>query len=742
MNSRTIRIIISSIVTSIITSLLILLILNLSLIQFFIVLSIILVLSSLIPILLNLFFDSLFKNRQRKKVGISDDDVFSFDEMGFFAARLSIISELSKESSLAIFKEMDSMSQDLEKALSNIMNLSKEVSSIDPIVKSNIQLSQKLILSMNDTLEKFQSQISSIQHVDSVIPGLIQKSSELGDNSKSSVGIINSLQETANEGNTFIKSNIESIEDIDKMQKEFEGFMKIISDISEITGILSINASIEAANSGVSGKGFSIIADEVRKLSLSSSKQIDEASKIIKDLKGKIEDGVKSSGQVVQSFSNILNAVSDTVNISRETTNFLEKQNQEISEVRDGITRITSITKDLQDSIMVQNDDMLKFNKSFETLEELSGNIRGFMDEHEVAAANINGSISLLKDISNDSSKNSKLLQIFLEKDNLINQNIRKPIVKDIGQKKVGFIFSAGGLGDDSYNDMMFSGFVKLRLKGFFPFEYTTPRKKELAYADIEEKVKKKGCKFVIVAIGHYKQAVIEIAKKHPDVNFALIDDSVEGSYPNITSIFFYPHESSFLAGCLAALCTKTNRIAFVGGTRIPPLLCFKLGFEEGIKHINRKIDLQSCFLSEDNDFTGFNNPEKAHETAMNYFRNGVDIIFSPSGRSSLGVISAVKEANKFMIGVDVNQDGLAPGRILSSTIKRVDNAVYNLIWNFLNGKFKPGKIEMNLANNGVSLTDFRFTMDTIGKSNLKKLSEIENKIRLGKIIVPNYLNK
>ncbi|MCG8572033.1 MAG: BMP family ABC transporter substrate-binding protein, partial [Spirochaetes bacterium] len=486
--------------------------------------------------------------------------------------------------------------------------------------------------------------------------------------------------------------------------------------------------------------GFAVIAGEVRKLSQSSAHPTTEAENIVERLKDKIREGGQSSQKVSESFNEILGGITETVAITGETTGYLKEQNKEILGIKAGITSIFDITNELQNSIKVQNNDMNKFNESFKTLSQLSTNLTQFIVEHEHAAKNINGSIALLKDISNDSNKNSSLLKTYLEKDNVMTKDLNKPIVENIEAKKVGFVFSAGGLGDDSYNDMMFSGFVKLRLKGFFPFEYISPREKKYALNDIESLIEQKGCKFIIVSIGHYKEVVRNLAKKYPQIKFALIDDSLDEPLKNVSSILFYPHESSYLSGCLAALQTRTGKVGFIGGTDIPALRCFLLGYEEGIQYLDPKVQLEQCFLSADNDFTGFNNPEQGYQMARQYYQKGVDIIFAPAGHSTTGVIKAAKEMQRFIIGVDVNQDALAPGYVLTSAMKRVDNAVYRLIQNFLNKKLQSGKVEMNLNNNGVSLTDFKYTKDIIGKPNLQKLKDIENKIKTGKIVVPNYL--
>ncbi|MCG8569067.1 MAG: hypothetical protein MJB14_02900, partial [Spirochaetes bacterium] len=168
------------------------------------------------------------KNKQQAlaKIENLEDDAFSFDELGFFTARLSIISELSKEISEAISNEMNSMSGDLESALSNIMNLSKEISSISEIVNSNLELSQTLMSSMGETLTNFQVQLNSIQKVGEILPSLINKSKILSDKIDNSETVIHSLHNTTNDGNQSIQSIIKSIEDIDNMQKEFEEFLK------------------------------------------------------------------------------------------------------------------------------------------------------------------------------------------------------------------------------------------------------------------------------------------------------------------------------------------------------------------------------------------------------------------------------------------------------------------------------------------------------------------------------------
>jgi len=135
-------------------------------------------------------------------------------------------------------------------------------------------------------------------------------------------------------------------------------------------------------------------------------------------------------------------------------------------------------------------------------------------------------------------------------------------------------------------------------------------------------------------------------------------------------------------------------------------------------------------------DFSGFNNPDAAKKIALNMYNEGCDVIYHAAGASGLGVIAAAVEARKNVIGVDRNQDGMAPGLVLTSMMKRVDLVVEDLVKNIVSpdGEKKEVKRSYGIAEGAISLTDFQFSSQQLGETLVNELGELSRQIVAGKL--------
>ncbi len=294
---------------------------------------------------------------------------------------------------------------------------------------------------------------------------------------------------------------------------------------------------------------------------------------------------------------------------------------------------------------------------------------------------------------------------------------------------KVGIVFDAGGKGDKSFNDSAYAG-IQRAVKELGVDEKDVDSKTEKDYETNLSGLAEAGCD-VIFAVGFaQKNALTTVAPKYPNIKFALIDDEL--AQPNVSSLVFSEEQGSFLAGYLAALTSKTSKIGFVGGKTTPLIKKFETGYIAGAKTANPAIDASGVKYTESWDDTGAG---KAAATVL--FSGGCDIIFSAAGRCGLGVITAAKEQGKFAIGVDSDQDDQAPGAVLTSMVKHVDEAVFQTIKDVKDNTFKSGTKKFDLKSKGVGLTEFKYTKDKIGDATIKKLDEVSKDIIDGKIVVP-----
>ncbi len=295
---------------------------------------------------------------------------------------------------------------------------------------------------------------------------------------------------------------------------------------------------------------------------------------------------------------------------------------------------------------------------------------------------------------------------------------------------KVGIVYDKGGLGDQSFNDSAQEG-IK-RAKSELGVEVVTIESKEVKdYESNLRELADRGCKLVF-AIGYNMQLACEtVAKEFPDTKFAIVDGFVTA--PNTRCLSFKEEEGSFLVGYLAGLMTKSGKIGFVGGENSDLIRKFQYGYYAGAYTARPQVQVLPA------KFTGdWDNIDVAKVSAGLLFDGGADIVYHAAGRAGLGVLGSAKEKGKLAIGVDGDQDGIEPGSVLTSMIKRVDVSVFSTIKDVKEDKFTSGVQVFDLKSEGVGTSEFKFTKEMIGEENLKKLDEVKQKIISGEIAVPS----
>jgi basic membrane protein A len=232
---------------------------------------------------------------------------------------------------------------------------------------------------------------------------------------------------------------------------------------------------------------------------------------------------------------------------------------------------------------------------------------------------------------------------------------------------------------------------------------------------------------------------VYELAKKYTDVDF-IVFEYKNGEMPNVVNAEFAQNEGSYAAGFLAARFSASKKIAFIGGVNIAVIKDFESGFRQGMLRGDPSCTLISEYVSQLPDYSGFYDPKKGYEMARRLYEDGVDIIYAVAGGTGNGIIQAARTAGKYVIGVDSNQDHMAPGQVLTSMMKRLDVAVLRLIELRINGKLEGGVYRFDYRNGGVSLTEMEYTLKMFPAALIRELHEIEKQIADGVIAVINTL--
>ncbi len=317
---------------------------------------------------------------------------------------------------------------------------------------------------------------------------------------------------------------------------------------------------------------------------------------------------------------------------------------------------------------------------------------------------------------------------------------------------RVGIVFDIGGKNDRSFNAAAWEG-VKRAEKDLniclYDVEPGNPTSIEPAMRAFAER------NFdLIIGIGFAQGPIMQkVAFDYPEIKFAIVDGVIfeaDGKTPkkNVASLVFREHEGSFLVGMIAALKSKTGVLGFVGGMDIPLIHKFETGYEEGARYVNPDIRVIDNYVGVTD--SAWNNPGKGKELTLNQIEKGADVIFTAAGNSGLGAFDAVEqygknengEANKFVIGVDSNQNGIKPGFVLTSMVKRVDNAVYDVIKEVLDSKFKGGFHVFGLDKDGVAYAMDENNKSIISADVIGKAEEARAKIVSGEIKVTDAMSK
>src|SRR5262249_34180900 len=243
----------------------------------------------------------------------------------------------------------------------------------------------------------------------------------------------------------------------------------------------------------------------------------------------------------------------------------------------------------------------------------------------------------------------------------------------------------------------------------------------------------------IVVGIGFSQASGMEkVANEFKNVKFAIVDAVVD--LPNVLSIVFKEHEGSFLVGMGAAMASKTGKVGFVGGMDIPLIRRFALGYEEGVKYVNPKIEIFQNMTG--TTPAAWNDPTRGGELARSQFDRGADVVYAAAGATGLGVLPAAKDKGKLAIGVDSNQNYLHPGTILTSMIKRVDLSVYETFKTAKEGTWKAGVRNLGVAEGGVGYSIDQYNRSLITPEMEKRLEQARADIVAGKIKVTDYMAK
>jgi len=300
---------------------------------------------------------------------------------------------------------------------------------------------------------------------------------------------------------------------------------------------------------------------------------------------------------------------------------------------------------------------------------------------------------------------------------------------------KPAVVFDKGGKFDKSFNEGVWNGvrkFVDETGVEVLEYQVTNEAQREQAM----RRMVRRGAT-VVLAVGFSQaDAINAVAADHPDRQFAIID-VFWLDRPNLRQYAFKEHEGSYLVGVAAALTSKTGKIGFVGGMDVPLIRKFACGYVQGAREARSGIEVLRNMTG--TTPAAWNDPAKGAELARGQIDRGADIVYHAAGATGLGVIRAVADAGELAIGVDSNQNGLAPGHVLTSMLKRVDVAAYQTLKDAMDGKFTAGVVTLGLAEGGVDWAQDEHNAALVSPEVRAAVERAKAAIIAGRITVHNY---
>jgi basic membrane protein A len=297
-----------------------------------------------------------------------------------------------------------------------------------------------------------------------------------------------------------------------------------------------------------------------------------------------------------------------------------------------------------------------------------------------------------------------------------------------------GLIIDLGGKFDKSFNESAYNGaqkWVEDTGGSYMETELASEAQREQTMRRMAER----GANPIVV-LGFANASTLEkVAPDYPETRFAIVDMVVD--QPNVQSIVFTEHEGSYLVGMLAAMASKTGTISFVGGMDVPLIRKFACGYAQGAKAVNPDITVIENMTG--TTPAAWNDPVKGAELTKAQISQGSDVVYAAAGGTGVGVLQAAADEGVYSIGVDSNQNYLHPGSVLTSMLKRVDNAVYTVFNTGAEGELPAGINVLGLENNGVGYAVDENNEALINDEMKAAVEDAKAKIISGEIEVHDY---
>lgn len=302
---------------------------------------------------------------------------------------------------------------------------------------------------------------------------------------------------------------------------------------------------------------------------------------------------------------------------------------------------------------------------------------------------------------------------------------------------RVGLVTDVGKVDDRTFNESAYKGMMRA-VKEFGIKSAFIETQQPTDYDKNIEQFAAAGYDMIITVGFMLGDATKKMAQKYPQVRFTIVDFSYDPALDNVVGLLFAEEQSGFMAGALAGLMSESKIVGMVAGVEIPPVIRFRKGYEAGVKHVCADCEVLGVYID------SFIDPARGKTAAMSQIDEGADVIFGGGGTTGSGAILGATQAGVWSIGVDQDEylttfkEGRTPGanKLLSSAMKRVDNAVYGAVKQAVEGNFSGGTFKFDATNGGTGLAPFHETEASVPDEVKAKLQAIAADLKSGKLTV------
>ncbi|MBU2983514.1 BMP family ABC transporter substrate-binding protein [Lentibacter algarum] len=295
-------------------------------------------------------------------------------------------------------------------------------------------------------------------------------------------------------------------------------------------------------------------------------------------------------------------------------------------------------------------------------------------------------------------------------------------------------IFDLGGKFDKSFNEAAFGGAQRWAEEtggSFREIELQSEAQREQALRRFAEA----GNNPIVMTGFAFGNVLSEVAPDYPDTKFAIIDMVVD--LPNVRSVVFNEHEGSYLVGMLAAEASESGTVGFIGGMDIPLIRKFACGYAQGVLAANPDAKIVSNMTG--TTPAAWNDPVKGSELTKAQISQGADVVYAAAGGTGVGVLQTAADEGILSVGVDSNQNHLHPGKVLTSMLKRVDNAVYSAMTDGVD--METGFNVMGVANGGIDYAMDEHNAALVSDEMKASVDAAKAKIASGELVVHDYMS-